>query len=118
MFSLYEVLNTEELSHITFQKESAHGDGVTREVYSQFLKELFALKSSGVDSNVPYSLTVTESRALGKLMKHAIIQSNFFPLNFAKATFEYLARSALRDASLIESFFYSKKMKGLYLQIS
>ena len=44
MFSLYETLNTEERSHITFEKESAYGDGVTREVYSQFFKEFFALK--------------------------------------------------------------------------
>ena len=73
MFSLYETLNREELSHITFEKESAYGDGVTREVNSQFFKELFVLKSSGVESNVPYSLTVTEARALGKLMTHAFI---------------------------------------------
>ena len=106
MFSLYETLNTEELSHITFEKESEYGDGVMREVYSQFFKELFALKSSGVESNVPYSLTVTEARTLGKLMTHAFIQSNFFPLNFAKATFEYLARCTVRDSSLIESFLF------------
>ena len=73
MFSLYETLSREELSHITFEKESAYGDGVTREVNSQFFKELFVLKSSGVESNVPYSLTVTEARALGKLMTHAFI---------------------------------------------
>ena len=72
----------------------------------QFFKELFALKSSGVESNVPYSLTVTEARALGKLKTHAFIQSNFFPSNFAKATFEYLARSTVRDFSLIESFLF------------
>ena len=116
MFSFYETLNTEELSHITFVKESAYGDGVTREVYSQFFKELFALKSSGVESNVPYSLTVTEARALGKLMIHAFIQSNFFPLNFAKATFEYLARSTVRNSSLIESFlfFIQKKERAVF----
>ena len=43
-------------------------------------------------------------------MTHAFIQSNFFPLNFAKANFEYLARSTVRDSSLIESFlFFVKK---------
>ena len=43
-------------------------------------------------------------------MTHAFIQSNFFPLNFAKANFEYLARSTVRDSSLIEPFlFFVKK---------
>ena len=90
-------------------------DCVTREVYSQFFRELFTLKSSGVESNVPYSLTATEARTLGKFMTHAFFQSNFFPLNLTKAT-EYFACSTVRDSSIIESFlfFYSKNKKAVF----
>ena len=83
--------------HILFSnKQSAYRCGLTREFYSQSLKELFMLKRSGVESKVPYLLTTAEGRPLGGELRHAFIQSIFLPLNFAKATLNIL-HSTARD---------------------
>ena len=46
-----------ELKNTAFIGEMATRDGVTREVYSVFFKDLFLLKSAGLEASVPITLT-------------------------------------------------------------
>ena len=46
---------------IRFLGEEACGEGVTRDVYSQFFKYVFRFKSAGLSACVPISLNEDES---------------------------------------------------------
>ena len=67
-------------------------DGVTREVYSVFFKDLFLLKSAGLEASVPITLNSKKAESSGSIMiTNSFINNNFFPVCLAKATFEYLS---------------------------
>ena len=82
----------------------ATGDGVTGKVYSVFLKDLFLLKSAGLEASVPIELNSKEAESLGSMITNSFINNNFFPVRLAKATFEYLVFGDVRNSTLIESF--------------
>ena len=46
---------------IKFRDENALGDGVSRDVYAQFYKDIFRLYSSGIRENVPLSFSERDS---------------------------------------------------------
>ena len=98
-----------ELKNIAFIGEMATGDGVTREVYSVFFKDLFILKSAGLEASVPIALNSKEAESLGSMITNSFINNNFVPVRLAKATFEYLVFGDVRNSTLMESF-------KLYLQ--
>ena len=52
-----------ELKNIAFIGEMATGDGVTREVYSVFFKDLFLLKSAGLEASAQSHLIQKKQRA-------------------------------------------------------
>ena len=93
-----------ELRNIAFIGEVATGDGVTREVYSVFFKDLFLLKTAGLEASVPIALNSKEAESLGSMITNSFINNNFFPVRLAKATFEYLVFGDVRNSTLIESF--------------
>ena len=73
-------------------------------MYSQFYKKIFCFHSSGIHENVPSSLSETESELFGKILRHAYIQYNIFPIEIAKAFFEQLLKGDVRNDTLIQSF--------------
>ena len=75
---------------ICFLGEEAFGEGVTRDVYSQFFKYVFRFKSAGLSACVPISLNEDESIYFGKILTHCFIQCNTFPTSFPKAILEYI----------------------------
>ena len=53
---------------IRFLGAEAFGEGVTRDVYSQFFKYVFIFKSAGLPACVPISLKEDESIYFGKIL--------------------------------------------------
>ena len=89
---------------IRFTEEDAYGEGVTREVYSVFFKEISFSRSSGLNATVPIKFSENEAELFGRILTNTFIQTNFFPVNFSKATFEYLLYKSVRGEVLLESF--------------
>ena len=87
-----------------FKGENASGDGVTRDVYTQFFKEIFSTYSSGIHANVPTCLSAEECEKSGRIVCHPIIQLNIFPVQIAKASFEQIVMDSVRHNVLLESF--------------
>ena len=90
---------------IRFLGEEAFGEGVTRDVYSQFFKYVFRSKSAGLSACVPISLNEDESIYFGKILTYCFIQCNTFPTSFPKAILEYILFDKVRDETLRESFY-------------
>ena len=84
--------------------DDAFGDGITKDVYSYFFKELFQFRSAEIDASVPTSLTDEEAERLGIIITHAYVQQNIFPVGLAKSVFEYMLTNDVRDDTLLESF--------------
>ena len=90
---------------VEFADEDAVGDGVTRDVYSCFYKELYRFNCSGINAHVPStSLSDSHAEKLGVIISHAFIQYNIFPIRLAKATFQYMVTDDVNDDTLMESF--------------
>ena len=84
--------------------DDALGDGVTKDVYSYFFKELFRFRCQEIDAGVPTSLTDEEAERLRMIIIHAYVQQNILPVGLAKSVFEYMLTNDVRDDTLIESF--------------
>ena len=84
--------------------DDAFGDGVTKDVYSYFLKELFWFRCAEIDASVPTSLTDEEAERLRMIITHAYAQQNILPVGLAKSVFEYMLTNDVRDDTLLESF--------------
>ena len=84
--------------------DDALGDGVTKDVYSYFFKELFRFRCPEIDAGVPTSLTDEEAERLRMIIIHAYVQQNILPVGLAKSVFEYMLTNDVRDDTLIESF--------------
>ena len=77
----------------------------TGEVCSVFFKDLFLLKSAGLEASVPITLNSKKAESSGSIMiTNSFINNNFFPVCLAKATFEYLVFGDVRNSTLIERF--------------
>ena len=50
---------------LSFKGENAPGDGVNRDVYAQFFKEIFSMNSSGIHANVPTGLSAEKCEKFG-----------------------------------------------------
>ena len=105
LFEIYDTNDNEKIVAIRFTEEDAYGEGVTREVYSVFFKEISFSRSSGLNATVPINFSENEAKLFGRILTNAFIQTNFFPVNFSKATFEYLLYKTVRDKVLLESFY-------------
>ena len=64
---------TSNMLSIRFLGEEGFGEGVTRDVYSQFFKYVFRFKSAGLSACVPISLNEDESIYFGKILTHCFI---------------------------------------------
>ena len=104
MFCMYQDAEiAKSVIKINFIGEDATDHGVTRDVYSQFCKDISRFGSSGIHANVPSSLSETESELFGKILTHAYIQYNIFPIQIAKPFFEQLLKGEVRNDTLIPS---------------
>ena len=90
---------------VNFKGEHAYGEGVTRNVFSEFFKFVFRFKSAGISSCVPNFLSEEESVKLGKILAHYFVQFNMFPTGFSKAVLEYIIFDKVRKETLQESFY-------------
>ena len=84
--------------------DDALGDGVTKDVYSYFFKELFRFRCAEIDAGAPTSLTDEEAERLRMIIIHAYVQQNILPVGLAKSVFEYMLTNDVRDYTLVESF--------------
>ena len=84
--------------------DDALGDGVTKDVYSYFFKELFRFRCAEIDAGVPTALTDEEAKRLRMIIIHAYVQQNILPIGLAKSVFEYMLTNDVRDGTLVESF--------------
>ena len=80
------------------------GDSVTKDVYRHFYNEIFSLHSAGINANVPTGLSEEKYETLGKIITHAFIQYNIFPMQLSKAFFEQVVTDSVRDSVLLDSF--------------
>ena len=93
-----------KLLNLEYKDENAFGDGVTRDGYSYFFKELFRFRCAGIDASVQTSLTDEEAERLGMIISRAYVQQNILPVGLAKSVFEYILTNNVRDDTLLESF--------------
>ena len=66
---LFDICNTngnEKIVAIRFTEEDAYGEGVTREVYSVFFKEILFSRSSGLNATVPINFSENEAKLFGR----------------------------------------------------
>ena len=96
---------TSNMLSIRFLGGEAFGEGVTRDVYSQFFKYVFRFTSAGLSACVPTSLNEDESIYFGKTLTHCFIQCNTFSTSFPKAIIEYILFDKVLDETLRESFY-------------
>ena len=89
---------------IKFRDDNTLGDGVSRYVYTQFYKDVFRLHSSGIHENVPLSFSERDGEVFGRIIAHAFIQFNIFPVEIARAFFEQLTTNEVQQSTLLESF--------------
>ena len=93
-----------KLLNLEYKDENAFGDGVTRDGYSYFFKELFRFRCAGIDASVQTSLTDEEAERLGMIISRAYVQQNILPVGLAKSVFKYLLTNDVRHDTLLESF--------------
>ena len=86
------------------QEENASGDGVTKDVYVHFYNEILSLHSAGIKANEPTKLSEEEYETLGKIVTHAFIQYNIFPIQLSKPFFEQVVTDSVRESVLVDSF--------------
>lgn len=79
----------------SIEGENAIADGVSRDVYSYFYKEVYKFRCAGIDTYVPSSFTADEAAKLGSIITHAFIQHNLFPIRLVKASVEYIVTDIL-----------------------
>lgn len=61
LFTVYDDASIiKYIINLVFKGENASGDGVTRDVYTQFFKEIFSMYSSGIHANAPTGLSAEE----------------------------------------------------------
>ena len=89
---------------VKFRDENAVRGGVCRDVYTQFYKDVFGLYSSGIHENVPLSFSERDSEVFGRIVTHAFIQFNIFPIEIARAFFEQLVTNDVQQTTLLKSF--------------
>ena len=105
LFTVYDDASiTKYIINLVFKGENASGDAVTRDVYTQFFKEIFSMYSSGIHANVPTGLSADECEKLRRIVCHSFIQLNIFPVQIAKALFEQVVMDSVRHNVLLESF--------------
>lgn len=105
MIALFSKRNvsTHKLS-ICFQGESAVGDGVTRDAFSEFFVKL-QRKMDGCAEKVPTTdMDEEELNVVGSIITHAFIQLNIFPTEVCKASLNHYLFDSVSDNSLISSF--------------
>ena len=105
LFTVYDDASIiKYIINLVFKGENASGDVVTRDVYTQFFKEIFSMYSSGIHANVPTGLSAEECEKFGRIVSHSFIQLNIFPVQIAKASFEQVVMDSVRHNVLLESF--------------
>lgn len=61
LFTVYDDASIiKYIINLVFKGENASGDVVTRDVYTQFFKEIFSMYSSGIHANAPTGLSAEE----------------------------------------------------------
>ena len=73
-------------------------------MYTQSYKDVFRLYSSGIHENVSLSFSERGSEVFGRIITHAFILFNIFPIEIARAFFEQLITNEVRPTTLLESF--------------
>ena len=66
---------------IKFRYENALGDGVSRDVYTRFYKNVLPLYSLAIHKNVPSSFSEKDSEVCGRIITHCFIQYNISKRN-------------------------------------
>jgi len=89
---------------LTFKDESAVGDGVLRDAYATFFNEMFQLWEG--DSQLVPKCSVHEEELiiLGKIITHAFLILDIFPVQLSKASFLYTLFGACEDEVLFQTF--------------
>ena len=61
LFTVYDDASIiKYIVNLVFKGENVSGDGVRRDVYTQFFKETFSMYSSGIHANAPTGLSAEE----------------------------------------------------------
>ena len=90
----------------TFMGEEAVGDGVSRDAYSAFYKELYA-KMDGYTQRVPTSnFDEEELTVIGKIIYHGYILYDVFPIELSKISLKYALFEQCEKSELITSFLH------------
>ena len=105
MMTLYKKRNI--LSHkifISFVNEDAVGHGVSRDAYSAFFESVY-LKMEGFFEKVPMCrFEVEDAETLGKIITHAFICFDMFPIGICKSALKEFLKLEVTDEELFASF--------------
>ena len=91
---------------IKFRNKNALRVGVSRDVYTQFYKDVFPLYSLDILENILLSFSEKDSEVFGRIITHCFIQYNVFPIEIeiGRTIFEQLLINEIRHSILLESF--------------
>ena len=91
---------------IKFRNKNALRVGVSRDVYTQFYKDVFPLYSLDILENILLSFSEKDSEVFGRIITHCFIQYNVFPIEIeiGRTIFEQLLINEVRHSILLESF--------------
>lgn len=101
------ILNTRV--SVTFDNSSAHGDGVTREMYSLFWDGLckdFGGAIGHTEFTIPVitSLDIEDYTAIGRIITHQFVQCGTFPIRLSQASVQEMLFGTVDDKVKIHSF--------------
>ena len=82
LFEIYNTNNNEKIVATRFTEEDAYVEGVTREGYSVFFKEISFSRSSSLNSTFPINFSENKAKLFGRILTYAFIQTKFFSGKF------------------------------------
>ena len=89
---------------LTFKDENAIGDGVSRDAYSEFFQAVYQ-KMEGEFVKIPANrLDDDDLEIIGKIIHHAFVLYDIFPMQLSKAAFQYYLFDNVDKNDLVESF--------------
>ena len=105
LLKIYKKRNvTSHKLHITFKGEDAVEDGVARDAYSAFFSGVYT-RMDGCYEKIPSpNFDEADLEIIGKVITHAFIQHNLFPVELSKASLKHYIFGTASEEELLSSF--------------
>eukprot|EP00111_Clytia_hemisphaerica_P012955 TCONS_00038057-protein len=106
MFEIYEQNGDLETTQfiLLFKNEDATGEGVTRDAYTAFFEQLYSTFDGQAECVPRHKLSIKHLELFGKIVTHAFINYQIFPIKLCKASLKYFMFGSLNNNDLVTSY--------------